>query len=69
MERNLIDQTNYDEIETYTAEEIMQILKIGKTAVYDLIKDSYKNNKNFKVLKIGKLYRIPKNSFCNWFSE
>ena len=34
---------------TYTAKEIMNILNIGKTAVYDLIKDSYINEKNFKV--------------------
>ena len=28
---------------TYTAEDLMQILRLGKTAVYDLIKKSYKN--------------------------
>jgi len=54
---------------TYTAKEIMNILNIGKTAVYDLIKDSYINEKNFKVIKIGKLYRVPKTSFDNWFQS
>lgn len=47
----------------------MNILNIGKTAVYDLIKDSYINEKNFKVIKIGKLYRVPKTSFDNWFQS
>lgn len=52
---------------TYTAEDIMKILNIKKTAVYDLIKDSFKNEKNFRVIKIGKLYRVPKTSFDDWF--
>ena len=52
---------------TYTAEDIMKLLNIGKTAVYELIKDSLRNEKNFKVIKIGKLYRVPKSSFDNWF--
>ncbi len=65
MERNI----NQFEISkgTYTADDIMKILNIGKTAVYDLIKDSLRNNKNFKVIKIGKLYRVPKTSFDDWF--
>lgn len=68
MDENIDGHLN-DFLDTYTAEELMKILKIKKTAVYDLIKDSYNNNKNFKVLKIGKLYRIPKESFNNWFVQ
>ena len=65
MERN-INQFDISK-GTYTADDIMKILNIGKTAVYDLIKDSLRNNKNFKVIKIGKLYRVPKTSFDDWF--
>ena len=67
MERN-INQFDISK-GTYTADDIMKILNIGKTAVYDLIKDSLRNNKNFKVIKIGKLYRVPKTSFDDWFQS
>lgn len=52
---------------TYKPKEIMNILGLGKTATYDFIEDACKNNKNFKVIKIGKQYRIPKFSFDEWF--
>ena len=68
MEDIIKEQTKAN-LDTYTAEEIMAILKIGETTAYALIRDAYKNNKYFKVLKVGKLYRIPKQSFYNWFVQ
>ena len=68
MEDIIKEQTKAN-LDTYTAEEIMAILKIGETTGYALIRDAYKNNKYFKVLKVGKLYRIPKQSFDNWFVQ
>lgn len=55
--------------DAYKPEDIGQKLGLGKTALYNFIKDCYKNNENFKVIKIGKLYRIPKVSFDNWFNN
>ena len=66
---NIIKEQTKANLDTYTAEEIMAILKIGETTAYTLIRDAYKNNKYFKVLKVGKLYRIPKQSFDNWFVQ
>ena len=66
---DIIKEQNKANLDTYTAEEIMAILKIGETTAYALIRDAYKNNKYFKVLKVGKLYRIPKQSFDNWFVQ
>ena len=66
---NIIKEQTKANLDTYTAEEIMAILKIGETTAYALIRDAYKNNKYFKVLKVGKLYRIPKQSFDNWFVQ
>lgn len=68
MEDIIKEQTRAN-LDTYTVEEIMAILKIGETTAYALIRDAYKNNKYFKVLKVGKLYRIPKQSFNNWFVQ
>lgn len=50
----------------YDAEDIQTILKIGKNKVYEFLDDVYTNTHLFKVIKIGKLYRIPKNSFDQW---
>jgi hypothetical protein len=57
-----------DEIEqVYSAEDIQKILKIGKNKLYNFLYDVYSNTHYFKIIKIGKLYRIPKNSFDHWF--
>ena len=53
--------------QVYTAEDIQKILKIGKNKVYDFLDDVYCNTHYFKIIRIGKLYRIPKNPFDKWF--
>ncbi len=53
----------------YEAEDIQKILKIGKNKVYDFLEDVYSNTHFFKVIKIGKLYRVPKKSFDDWLNS
>lgn len=53
----------------YEAEDIQKILKIGKNKVYDFLEDVYSNTHFFKVIKIGKLYRVPKKSFDEWLNS
>lgn len=50
--------------QVYTVHDIMTILSISKNKAYDFIKD----NPPFKVIKIGDLYRINKESFDNWLN-
>lgn len=52
----------------YEAEDIQKILKIGKNRVYNFLEDVYSNTHFFRVIKIGKLYRVPKKSFDEWLS-
>ncbi len=52
------------EKKTYTVAEIMEILGIGRTAAYDLTRKGL-----FKVIRIGKLLRINKESFDQWFDS
>lgn len=52
----------------YEVEDVQKILGISRTSVYEFIKETYKNQKPFKVLKIGNLYRIPKSSFDKWIN-
>lgn len=54
------------EKKVYGAEEIQQILGIGRSKVYLFLDEVYKKKKPFRVLKIGKCYRIPKGSFDRW---
>ena len=54
------------EKKVYEVEEIQEILGISRTKVYDYIREVYKNQKPFIVIKIGNLYRIPKMPFDNW---
>lgn len=59
---------NNDNRKVYVAEDIQNILKIGKNKVYDFLEDVYSNTHFFNVIKIGKLYRVPKKSFDEWLS-
>lgn len=54
------------EKKVYGAEEIQQILGIGRSKVYLFLDEVYKKKGPFRVLKIGKCYRIPKGSFDRW---
>lgn len=44
-----------------TVQEVQTILKISKKSVYKLI-----NNHNIYARKVGKAYRITKQSVCNF---
>ena len=50
------------EKKTYTVAEIMKIL--GRTAAYDLTRKGL-----FKVIRVGKILRINKESFDQWFDS
>lgn len=51
------------EAKVYTVSEITGMLAISKNAAYQFVRD----NPPFRVLKIGDIYRIPKESFDRWF--
>lgn len=50
----------------YTADDIMKILKIGRSNAYTLLRSAAKDNKPFKVIKIGKSVRAEKQTFDAW---
>ena len=51
----------------YLAPDIQQILGLGKSKTYTFLDEVYKEkNPPFRVIKIGKLFRIPKESFDTW---
>lgn len=52
----------------YSADEIQVILGIGRTKVYEFLDSVNKKQKPFRVIKIGRVYRIPKDSFDKWIN-
>lgn len=52
--------------EVYEAADIQKMLKISKTSVYKFLADTYEKKGPFRVIKIGTLYRVPKNEFDEW---
>ena len=44
-----------------TVKEIMEMLRIGSNGAYALM-----HSKSFPVVRIGRAYRIPKDSFLAW---
>lgn len=55
--------------QVYLAADIQKMLGIGKSRSYTFLEEVYRQkNPPFKVLKIGKLFRVPKNSFDEWLN-
>lgn len=57
-----------EEERVYLAEDIQKILNIGRSKTYEYLKEVFKTQEPFRVVKIGKLFRVPKRSFDNWIS-
>lgn len=55
--------------QVYLAADIQRILGIGKSKSYTFLEEVYKQkNPPFRVIKIGKLFRVPKASFDAWLN-
>ena len=68
MNANVNGNTTVDQ-QVYLATDIQKILGIGKSKSYTFLEEIYKQkNPPFKVLKIGKLFRVPKRSFDEWLN-
>ena len=52
----------------YVAEDIQKLLGVGRTITYDFLEEVYKKQDPFRVIKIGKVYRIPCEPFDKWLS-
>lgn len=52
---------NVPEQRTYKVEEIAEILNIGRTSAYNLVKEGH-----FKIVRIGNAIRVSKKSFDEW---
>lgn len=60
---------NTENKKVYSISEIQKLLGLGRTKTYNFLEEVYKNQAPFRVIKIGKLYRIPKDSFDKWLNS
>lgn len=51
-----------------TVKEVQEILQISEKTAYKLVRQAL-DTKEFKVLKIGGVYRISTESFLNWIDN
>ena len=52
----------------YLAQDIQNLLGIGRSRCYTYLEEVYKKQEPFRVIKIGKLFCIPKQYFGNWLN-
>lgn len=57
---NETDKRVYDVI------DIQKILGLGRSSAYEFLGRVYLEQNPFTVIKIGRLYKIPKEPFNNW---
>ena len=56
------------EKKVYDAEDIQKLLGIGRSKAYTFLDEVYEIQKPFRVVKIGRLYRVPKEAFDKWLN-
>lgn len=56
------------EKKVYDADDIQKLLGIGRSKAYAFLEEVYEKQKPFRVIKIGRLYRVPKETFDKWLS-
>lgn len=52
-----------------TATDIAELLGVCEKTAYGLIRQALTKGDMFKVIKVGRLYKIPTEPFLNWLDE
>lgn len=50
----------------YLASDIQKALCLGRSKTYEFLDEVYKKQEPFRVIKVGKLFRVPQKSFDAW---
>ena len=53
----------------YFVEDIQKFMCLGRSKTYEFLQQVYEDKGPFRVIKVGKLFRIPKQSFNNWIDS
>lgn len=52
----------------YLASDIQRALSLGRSKTYEFLEEVYQKQEPFRVIKVGKLVRIPRESFDEWLN-
>lgn len=52
----------------YLASDVQKALAIGRSKTYEFLEEVYQKQEPFRVIKVGKLFRIPQKSFDEWLN-
>lgn len=52
----------------YDPKDIRELLGLSKDRTYAYLEEVYQNKTPFMVIKVGKLYKIPKEPFNKWLN-
>lgn len=50
----------------YLASDIQRALSLGRSKTYQFLEEVYQKQEPFRVIKVGKLFRVPQRSFDEW---
>ena len=57
-----------NESKVYLASDIQKALPLGRSKTYQFLDEVYRNQSPFRVIKVGKLFRVPQKSFDEWIN-
>lgn len=57
-----------DETKVYLVSDIQRALSIGRSKTYQFLEEVYQKQEPFRVIKVGKLFRVPQKSFDEWIN-
>lgn len=52
-----------------TVKDVAELLNICEKTAYSLVRQALVKDNMFKVIKIGRLYKIPTEPFLNWLDN
>ena len=54
--------------EVYDVSEVQSKLGLSRSNTYIFLEEVNKNQEPFRIIKIGKLYKVPKKQFNEWIN-
>ena len=62
------DSMEVKETKVYLASDIQRALSLGRSKTYEFLEEVYRKQEPFRVIKVGKLVRVPQQSFDEWLN-
>ena len=54
--------------QVYLASDIQKALSLGRSKTYQFLEEVYQKQEPFRVIRVGKLFRVPQKSFDDWLN-